>query len=823
MMAVDRQPRGLAHALEVAWLGARRVLPRGHRLPEENWGRRHRVIAALLWLHVIGIPLYASASGFAPLHTLGEMTLMAVAAIVATWAPLAPRTRAAATTFGLVTASAMLVHISGGLIEMHFHFFVVVAVVALYEDWVVFLLAIGYVVFHHGVLGVLAPTEVYNNPDAWAEPWKWAIIHGAFVLGASAASLANWRLQEADRERVDLILAAVDEGIVGVDGEGRIMFSNAAAERLTGFKAVAVIGHALHSAIRHAQSGAGDHDSCRIAPHPQAGPVERFARHTDVFSRHDGSSFLAEYTTTPIEDRGQVVGSVLTFTDVSEREEARQTLRIRELAISSATSALAIADIRSDAARIVYVNPAFERLTQYAAEEAIGQSLSFLRGSETDLDAVKELEVAVRSGHQRTETLVGYRKDGTQFWTEVSVGPVRDDNGLSSHAVYVLTDITDRKLAEQQAEALARADKLRALGQMASGIAHDLNQSLMLVASYGDLGRQELDRQVPDVQTLRELFVTTSQAAIDGGESVKRLLRYGRQTRTDALPEPVDLAELTREVALMTAPRWRDASQAQGRPVHLELDVKGHPRAQGSAAELREVLTNLIFNALDAMPEGGVLRLGVSEAQGCSVIEISDTGLGMLPEVQAHIFEPFFTTKGDSGTGLGLAMVYGIVQRVQGTIDVDSTPGQGTRFRLSFPSVSLPQTVGDVPAKAAASPNRALRVLAVDDEPAITRAMVRLLRPVGHVVTTAASGEEAMQLLSSASVDVVISDMGMGLGMSGLELADRVHENWPNTRFILATGWGAVMDTEETRRHGVQTVLAKPYRAEDLHQALQAA
>jgi len=174
----------------------RAILPAGNLLPDDIWRQRHRVIVAILWAHAIALPAYGLVRGYAPLHVLLESGVVAAAAAFASWSPAGRTLRSAVSTLGLVTSSAVLVHLSGGYIEAHFHFFVVLGLITLYQSWVPFLLAIGYVVVHHGVLGTLVPSAVYNHPDALAEPWKWSLVHSAFVVAASGAYLAAWRLTE---------------------------------------------------------------------------------------------------------------------------------------------------------------------------------------------------------------------------------------------------------------------------------------------------------------------------------------------------------------------------------------------------------------------------------------------------------------------------------------------------------------------------------------------------------------------------------------------------------------------------------------------------
>jgi signal transduction histidine kinase len=383
-----------------------------------------------------------------------------------------------------------------------------------------------------------------------------------------------------------------------------------------------------------------------------------------------------------------------------------------------------------------------------------------------------------------------------------------------------IEDVTEARRAEQQREAMAQSEKLRALGQMATGIAHDLNQSLMLVASYSELARQALVQQPPNLAELEDLLMTTTQAALDGGESVKRLLLFTR-----AAPEhdsqPVDLNLMVHDAAQLTAPRWRAAAQAASRPISLQIEADGHPTIHGSPSRLRELMTNVIFNAVDALPNGGTIRLRVTTEGGQGIVEVIDSGVGMSPEVQERVFEPFFTTKGESGTGLGLAMVFGITEQHGGHIEVQSALGQGTTFRISFPLIVESVAVAPAPPPVRpVEPLQPLRVLAVDDEAMMTRAVARMLKPSGHQVSAAASAEEALEMLAAQPYDVVVSDMGMGPGMNGWELADAVKRRWPSVRFLLATGWGAAIDPAEARAKGVAAVLAKPYHPAELVRAL---
>jgi PAS domain S-box-containing protein len=472
---------------------------------------------------------------------------------------------------------------------------------------------------------------------------------------------------------------------------------------------------------------------------------------------------------------------------------------------------------------IRYASPSVERTLGYSREQVSGRQIAEL--IHPDDVSPLQTDIALLLKTSADAPPIGRRwrhRDGSYRMLESTASNLLSTMSVAGLVIHA-RDVTERIRAEEQIRVLnatAQSEKLRALGQMASGIAHDLNQSFMLVASYSDLARQALVQDPPNLAELENLLTTTTQAALDGGESVKRLLLF-----TQAAPEqdnqPVDLSTVVREAAQLTEPRWRDAAHAAGHSIRLHIETEDHVTILGSAARLRDLLTNLIFNAIDALAGGGSIHLRVLAVDGQGVIEVTDSGAGMSTKVQERIFEPFFTTKGESGSGLGLAMVFGIAEKHGGNIEVRSAPGDGTTFRIAFPLLSV--SAGTPPGQSAVmelEPALPLRILAVDDEPMMTRAVVRMLKPSGHVVSVAASGEEALAKLAEQTFDVVVSDMGMGPGMNGWDLADVVRLRWPSVRFLLATGWGAAIDPSEARAKGIEAVLAKPYHPADLLRAL---
>lgn len=305
----------------------RAALPEGLPLPEDVWRLRHRGLLAILWVHVPVIFFYSLLSHFSLGHNVAEATLIAVPALVASSSRCSRRVRAVMTTVGLLTSSALLTHLSGGYIEMHFHFFVMVGAISLYEDWTPFLLAIAYVAVHHGMMGTLDPMGVFNHPDAIANPWKWAGIHAGFILAASAVGTVNWRLNEALRARNQLILNSAGEGILGLDRDARIRFTNPAASQMSGYAADELLGRSIHELLEldDAQVAGWPGDPDPIGRALVAGEVQTITH--EVVRRKDRTTFPAEYTCTPIFELNEITGAVVTLRDITERRRAEQSVR----------------------------------------------------------------------------------------------------------------------------------------------------------------------------------------------------------------------------------------------------------------------------------------------------------------------------------------------------------------------------------------------------------------------------------------------------------------------------------------------------------------
>jgi signal transduction histidine kinase/ActR/RegA family two-component response regulator len=367
-----------------------------------------------------------------------------------------------------------------------------------------------------------------------------------------------------------------------------------------------------------------------------------------------------------------------------------------------------------------------------------------------------------------------------------------------------------RYIAEQERlqEQFSQLEKMSALGQLASGVAHDFNNTLA-----GILGRAELMlRRSSDPETERGLNIII-KAAGDGAQTVKRIQDFARQ-RQDHDFALVAVDQLLTDVNEITRPRWKDVSQAQN--IHVELNLQANSDAviRGDACELREVFVNMVFNAVDAMPGGGRIALGAEKRDGFVEISISDNGMGMSADVKSRIFDPFFTTKGNGGMGLGLAVCYGIIQRHGGTVEVESEPDAGTSFIIKFP---LEEVLASEDVVTGKNPHLKLvsqiplpRILVVDDEPSVRELLGDILEGEGYEVSLASNGTEALELFDAHAFGAVFTDLGMP-GMSGWELARAIRERSSDIPLAVVTGWGEAVGSDEQQEAKVDWIVAKPF------------
>ena len=361
-----------------------------------------------------------------------------------------------------------------------------------------------------------------------------------------------------------------------------------------------------------------------------------------------------------------------------------------------------------------------------------------------------------------------------------------------------------------------KQERRLALSMMASGIAHDFNNALTMILGYGELMLPWFKKNAADAKEhgyLKHIIA----AAQDATHIVSRLRDFSRPAEADELRAPLEVNTLCEQAIAFTTPKWKAKARAIGATIEVRTDFAETPNVLASAPELRESLTNLIFNAVDAMPSGGTITVS-TRADGPNVrINVTDTGTGMTEEDTARCLEPFFSTKGDQGTGLGLAVVYGIIHRHGGTIEIASEIGRGTTFSLVLPATDQMVTTSGDDEQAAV--NRMLSILVVDDQDIICELIAAHLSADGHEPVTVSDSTEALARFEAGNFDLVITDQSMP-GMSGEQLAKKIKERKPGAHVIMLTGFGDDLLTDGKAPEGVGRVLSKPVSSEELRRAI---
>jgi signal transduction histidine kinase len=378
----------------------------------------------------------------------------------------------------------------------------------------------------------------------------------------------------------------------------------------------------------------------------------------------------------------------------------------------------------------------------------------------------------------------------------------------------------DLRLSQQT---VMQQERLRALGEMASGIAHDINNAISPISLYTEM---LLDKEPSLSEGARSRLLTIQRAIDDVAATIARMREFYRPRESSLTLDKVRLNDAIHQVVELTQPRWRAVPQERGVAIELTADLApALPPIMGDAVEIRDALTNLVFNAVDAMPEGGTITIRTRVTNGGApkvVVEVIDTGVGMSEETRRRCLEPFFTTKGERGTGLGLASVYGMIQRHTGQLEIDSTLGKGTAMRMIFPAAVEAGVVSEHRAPRVIT--RRLRVLIVDDDPVLIRSLQDSLESDGHQVTSASGGQAGIDAFRAVhgterAFAVVITDLGMAR-VDGRKVATAIRETSPQTPIIMLTGWGQRLIAEDDVPESVDRVLAKPPRMQQLRAVL---
>jgi PAS domain S-box-containing protein len=646
----------------------------------------------------------------------------------------------------------------------------------------------------------------------------------------AAAELRTAGALRASEQRFRRIFEHSAVGIGVVHPNGRLTDTNPALASMLGYSRADLVGRTVAD-ISHPDDMATERE---MLEQLLAGQRASF-RFVKRYLRKDGTVFWGKLTATYVPDGGDGNGCGIGLVediseqraaeealerDLAERHEWAERLRRTSQTLQTLIDASPLAIMTLDAeGRIRSWNHAAEVMFGWSEAEAVGQTAPFVPPEA--MDQFRRSLGQVFAGEALTGLqVVRNRRDGQKIDLRVCAAPTRDPDGVIDGVIALVEDVTERKNLGEQ---LRQAQKMEAIGQLTGGIAHDFNNLLTIVITNAALLADEIPADRADMRgELSEL----QRAALRGVELVRKLMAFSRRRSVEM--QPLNLGEVIREAC-------NDLGRLLPASVEVGVQVEsGAPLAiNGDVGAIEQILFNLATNARDAMPEGGTLRLQVYRAwldeehrrsRGWGspgeyvVVAVSDTGCGMSPTVRSRAFEPFFTTKEvGKGTGLGMAMVYGLVTQHKGYTDLHSKEGGGTTVRLYFPAVSAP-----VQPLREASDNRAPvggseRILVVDDEEGIRRSAARVLTRFGYVVEEAADGESALEALRSAEppFDLVISDVVMPR-LSGTALYQELRGHGSGVRVLLMSGHTADdLDALEDPLAGAK-FLHKPWSITDL-------
>jgi PAS domain S-box-containing protein len=498
-------------------------------------------------------------------------------------------------------------------------------------------------------------------------------------------------------------------------------------------------------------------------------------------------------------------GCVVIARDISELRKAEEETSKNRAFLAS------LADLAPDEIytldtehRITWMNQRAESDTGLTRSVLLGQVFSMIVSTESRAEAESALGCTLH-GEKKQFELRTICADGRVRCMDAHTSPLWHDGAITGVMVF-MSDITERKLAQ---ECAARSDKLRALGELAAGVAHNLNNSLTVIQGRAQL---LLMRSGADDTKKKSLEVIT-QAVGDCSQTLRRLLDFSRRNTTRATV-PVDLSELVTSSVEIARPKWQAESANKTGAIDVRVEAPRPVMAMGDSAELREVVLNLIFNAVDAMAHGGVIEIGTGVEGTSAKFWVADNGAGMMPDVVARIFEPFYSTKGDRGTGLGLSASHGIIENHGGEIKVTSEVGKGTRFEVALPLHQAGSSKA-TEAKADAVEAKPARILVVEDEENVRLLLNDAFRTGGHEVTEATTGAEALNCLDAKEFDLMVCDLGLP-ELSGLHVARWVKEFRPHMPVIIATGFAGMIAEEDYDKARIDDVISKPYAVADV-------
>ncbi|MDB6093954.1 MAG: sensor hybrid histidine kinase [Verrucomicrobia bacterium] len=589
------------------------------------------------------------------------------------------------------------------------------------------------------------------------------------------------------------------------DLDGRLLAVNSAFARKFGRSPEALVGTSVTELV-HADDAASLLASTAELNRP---PHRTVSEHRWLTPQ--GIRWFAWEEAALKDSTGAIIAFRAAGRDITRQRLAEEQFHRLSSAVEQSPVAIVITDLDG---RAQYVNPKFTDVSGRTLEDLLDRHIEVLRDGHPDEASYEKFWQTVRSGGEWRGELATRRQDGGTVWESVKVSCLRNPAGETTNYLCLREDVSERKKLEHD---LRQAHKMESLGTLAGGIAHDFNNLLAIINGYAEFCLHGTADTAILQKSLREIRTAAQRA----GGLVRQILTFTRKTEVKFTA--VDLNQLVRDLVKLLAETFP-------RTVTFNLELPALlPPLLADQNQLQQIILNLCVNARDAMPTGGTITLDTSVHDGgiagpnsvagrsYACLRITDTGTGMAPEVRARIFEPFFTTKqGNQGTGLGLAVVYGIVESHQGAIEVDSIQGVGSTF-----SIFLPLAVRQVLAPAAAVnhdfPSGTESLLIVDDEDSLRELLVQTFRRQGYKATTAASGNEAIDVISDTSrhFDLVLLDSNMP-GATGLQVMKVIRLCRPRTRVLVLSGHITPETRADFQHLGQRDFMQKPYTLDEM-------
>jgi PAS domain S-box-containing protein len=624
---------------------------------------------------------------------------------------------------------------------------------------------------------------------------------------------------EATRDKYADLYDFAPIGYLTVSENGQILEANLTIARLLGMERGDLRGQRLTRFIVFEDQDVY-YKHCTAVPAAAEGQTCEIRMVT-----RGGTPFVARIQSIGIADNdGTVTKWRTVISDVTKHKQAGQALHVRNRAMAAAANGIILTDWNQPDNPIIYCNPAFEKITGYTLAEVLGRNPRFLQGDDREQEGLKRVRGAIKEGGECHVVVRNYRKDGTLFWNELTISPVRDEHGQVSHFVGIQHDITEKKQKEAQ---LLQAQKIEVVGQLTGGIAHDFNNLLTIILGNLRLLANEITGDAD------ELIDDALSAARDGAELTRRLLAFSRKQPLQV--KRVDVNELLSNIRRLLQ-----------RTLRADIELRLY-RAKDVApvlvdpGQFENAMLNLVINARDAMPGGGVLIIETTrkfirpeEAAGhmelapgnYAMINIIDSGVGMSPEVAVRAIEPFFTTKGNGqGTGWGLSVAYGFARQSGGDLLLRSVLGKGTTVSVLLPEAGRAIEQDDAqPTTQQSLRGGAETILLVEDQPQVRKFAKRGLLELGYRVLEAEDAATAKKVFEAeAAVDLLFSDIVMPGDMNGRTLARWALQRRPRVKVLLTTGFTEEEADERSVANGGFHLLRKPYTKEALARVIRVA